>query len=391
MSSCEVFAPQASPCGAFGTCVESINSSIMTSAYCLCEDGYTTFGDFSIKITNPCDINLIAIKALWAVTLAATASSYVMSFWGILSRKQSGKLQWRAWRLWSVPYLVIIQSSFIVALAVGKFIDPVNWIVGRSLPMTVIHGLAALTAVTFLVIGLAGVSRTAYSDNVRGLSLTERLEMRLRVRRLETAIAVFWLISGACAFVPCAILNNPDNVFWSAGVHGSGFAVEMIILGVMVAPQQLALVRGKVAESLLNHPSKQPTSEDFKMRRVLVKLQVGRRLAGVGFTVTALSIALMSLWPYLVIKTAYALPVFYVVTQLAACALIWVTTTTNALQLKRPSLFSKRLSQAMTSATARRSADRKTSSAGPTTPYPGDRRTLDAALLPLAAPVSLDV
>lgn len=370
--SCSIFPPQAVPCGDYGTC--QLHPSEGTW-FCNCISGYSSIGDFSVFVTNPCDINLTAIRVLWGFTLLSVLLAYAVSAWGLMSRRAAGILKWKAWRLWIVPYLVIVGSSFLLVMSLGKIIDPALWNVGTHTPMTLLHGFCATVTATFLVIGLNGITRTAYQDTLRGKSSADRLEMKLKMRRIETGMALFWIFACVCAFLPVASLINANDVWWSTLVHGCGFAVELLVLGTVVAPVNLKQVIDKVQESISNNRSNQ-SNPNAKMLRVLAKLRAGRRMASIGSTVMSICIVIFVAWPFLVVKASYVLPLIFIVVECSGVALIWVTTTTNALNLgRKPSLALKRLSVALSSAgtAARKSLEKRQ----------GDRRvSMEQALLP---------
>lgn len=353
MNNCSIFLPLTLACGQYGNCSSTLNQ--LNQPFCVCLPGYSSIGDFSVFPSNPCDINITAVRALWIISLLGIAFAYSFSFWGIITRRVANLFQWKSWRLWIVPYLIITQTTLLLVIAIGKIIDPIGWSLGNSTAMTVIHGFCTLVSATFLVIGLAGVSRTAYTGNIRTQSSNERLIIKNRLRRLETVITCFWFLAAVSAFAPCSSLYNPENVWWSTAIHGCGFAIEMVVLGSFVAPRQLSVVIERLEDSV--KASINSSKSNSKVKKVLLKFQLTKKISLVFFSTSAIVILVFTLWPFLVIKTSYGLPIFYLLAEIAAGLLVWVTTTTSNVAFRKPSQAMKRLSQAITS--ARKSVEKR--------------------------------
>lgn len=331
------------PCGEHGVCD-------MTTGFCVCEAGYSNIGDFSVFRSNPCELHAAAIQTLWGLTLIGVGFSFMLSIWGLLSRKMAGLFQWASWRLWIAPILIIIQSTILLVMTIGKFIDPVSWSLGVSAAFTVLHGFCTLLVATYLMIGLAGVSYTFYVGSSVGRSKDERQEGLFKMRAIEISVTGGWMVAGFSAFAPCAVLSFPkNNLVWAVAVHGVGFALAMMILGGIVAPRQLNHIIKQLDESIsLNQESQSRPNE--KLKRVKKKFQITRLSTLITFPLSSAAVLIFTLWPFMTLKSSYGLPVAYLLTQVMAGVLVWVTTTTDSLDLRRQSLAGlRRLSQALTS------------------------------------------
>jgi hypothetical protein len=209
--------------------------------------------------------------------------------------------------------------------------------------MTILHGFCILSALIFLLIGLAGISRTAYLDAMRTMSAEGRMVLKMKMRRTESAIALFSLSTGICGFIPCVLLSHPEYYWWAAAVQACGAGVAILILGAIVAPREFTSILKRVEESVNVNKNNRSTANE-KLLRVMRKVRLGKRMTFYGSTFTFLVLCLWGLWPFLIIKIAYILPILYCLACSAAISLIWMTTTTNSIVFKRPSMSLNRVS-----------------------------------------------
>lgn len=349
---CTVFTPQTKPCGQFGTCYEAVDNS----TFCVCREGYTQFGDFSPLADLPCDLNLAAVRGVWAVPAVFCFASLCLSVWAIIARLSTGTLQLRAWRVWSVPYFVFVYSILALGMCIGKFVDPEKWAIGISAGATVLHGFLILILVTGLIVGLAGIARTAYADSIRTLSAEDRVKMELKMKVIEVCIVFFWFMTILCSFIPCAMLTNSRSYRWAYGVQAIGMGFGILILGVIVAPMELGVLLERVQQSISANKDKQSFSAaNSKMARIAWKLRIGKPMTLVVSSITTLFFFGFGGWPFMIPKASYTLPLMYSIGASAGTGLIWVTTTTSAIGARRPSQALKRLSQVLTN--GRKSTD----------------------------------
>lgn len=329
-AACNLFPPQTKECGEFGACVNA------SRFICVCAPGYTQFGDFSLDAANPCDINLQAVQALWGLVIFQLAVATVAGLWGVLVRRKAKLMQWRAWRLWAVPYLVIVHAGFLLGVAVTKITAPAHeFNLGGSLAMTLLHGVCVMLSGTCVGLAVAGISHLTGEANIRSNSN----ESEHRILRLDRLMYSSWAVSVVFALIPLISINGRSDLVWiGAGLHGGWFSFLFLCWSRFAAPQALDLLIAQVSDSAKNALVKRSSLGAKKIDRFLLKLQWAKAFFAWALPLFSLGVLVVSCWPFLLSKTAYFLPLMWIGLEVVLVGVVWVTTTTSNSHLKRASM-----------------------------------------------------
>lgn len=314
--------PNEKPCGAYGECVGNV---------CVCQEGFSSFGDFSLLPDNPCDINVTAIIVLWAGVVVVAILNLGAAFWGFASRGM--KLPIHAWRGWSMSLLSFVQSALLFGIAIPKIILPTEFIVGKSLICTLVHGSFITASAAHLFIAFGGYVRANELSQLARLGPDLKRKYQQKIKVYYTILVVLFIFSIPIAFMPVVLVYRPDLLQVVAAVHGLPLCCLFISLGAYLAPKLLGSMLKVLSVSL-----DADTDKKVQLRRIAFKLRVIRIVAILSFPVVSAMIVVVMFWPYLTIKVGYLLPFFFGLGTIATVLAIWgaITTATNA--IRRPSL-----------------------------------------------------
>lgn len=209
MSDCPSFYPMQSPCSGHGDCV---------SGLCICHPGWKDTGDYSIVPGRDCDISIDAIRSLAIVSV----------FVGFVSLLVIGRYLYRRvviyvktifyeeYRIPDLlfPFLLFLGVAILTIIALAKAIDPVRFIVGESLFITVLFCIDCWLGWYGEIIFLRKHFKLMLGfQNIGIMTVESKTRMTELVEAFRVHVTYFYYITVSVSCIPLIGLGYPKNQY----------------------------------------------------------------------------------------------------------------------------------------------------------------------------------
>jgi hypothetical protein len=216
MSDCPIDWPLTVPCSGHGKCVEAV---------CVCDEGWTGNGDFTISPDLDCDINTAVISVMSVILLISTlvCGTYSIYMGHLHIRSRSLK---EAWHLKSFR-LAMLSLSCNIGLFFTSIIKlTTSSVFGNDPGLTIIWWLCSIT---FLV--LATYVPIGWEDiiDLPGSVDTNRGPLQLLAQKLKQCLCFSFILGFVAMSLPLLMLFSKEQGFLVA--YRSILGLWMMVLG----------------------------------------------------------------------------------------------------------------------------------------------------------------
>jgi hypothetical protein len=315
-SACKAqFVPLEYDCG-YGICNE-------TTSACVCESGYSNFGDFSLNPSGSCDLYTEAIVGEWIACAIITIVSLVFSITVIIRRKKAGILfDRKAWRVGIIPFCQLLNCILSAIMVVLKCIDPSSFAVGHSIATVLLtSGFISVISCSLLT-GLIILMKTSMALLPTHSEQLFRLQKNFKsLKHISAFLAGIGLV---LIWSPILMLINSSLAYVSANILGIGLGSMMLLIGCFIGSLFISRLITGIEDTIESaQPDRHQTESYLQLKRVLKKLKVTRFFEVFGFFFATIILEVFCFTPYLMRKASYLMPLAFIAGLLAVDILIW--------------------------------------------------------------------
>jgi hypothetical protein len=320
---CPLLWPLTTPCSGHGTCltITTINSSSSSSLNvgdCECFEGYISLGDFATQPGADCDLNILAIRVLYGITILPSLISLILSVRYLMLKREamnessSKKLKWSD-LINSIPVLAIIANICLIGMASIKIYNP-ELGVGTSLVVTILFSIM-FQAFWIIQLGYLYLSlqMTAIQARIKSAAFQTRLELQLE--RLQKFLIFVFIVSFIWGLAPLIMLFVPSSVNIVGPIHYIGGSFNIAVLSFMALPRTLFPIRNDIREAIKDDGLAESSARAAARERMEIierKLTFLFRLIQRNAVPQTIVACVFALWPYLLRKASYQLPVTWI-------------------------------------------------------------------------------
>lgn len=295
---CSILYPQTIPCSGHGNCN-------ILSSMCVCEDGWSSFGDFAVDKGVDCDQNINVIQILNCITIAIVVIFVVFIIRVLYLRiliKPSIK---DPPVLCSIMFLLtgLMELSYDIM----KIVNPTDNIIGKSPAVSFFAGSKFLFFTYGFIIFIV-ILGNFFKGYAKSMSAEVKAKVEGVINFQERIFPPIIFIVTASSFMPLIGISFPESAAGFSSVFFTGFSVVwlcmvLIILSlVSVMKTELKLAIFKSDET----SAKTSISPLTKIYHRLVIIDVMFKISSPFIICLFFSIGF---WPYLRRKYSYFLPV----------------------------------------------------------------------------------
>ena len=300
-----------------------------TIGKCICDPGYTNFGDFSLNHAGSCDLFNTAIVGEWIAVLVIVAISFCFAAWALVVRYRLKILfDRRTWRIGIIPFLQLINCSLATPLAILKIMNS-TYAIGGSITPTLLSLFLVQCVVFSLYSGYMLFLKISVS--LLPISSEQRYVLREHSHSLARFTVAIMILASIMSWSPFLMLINPDYTQISAYLIGIGLGTLMLVVGSGTAVLFLTRLIVSVRETLKNvlAMQEQHSARTDQLESLLLRLRVARGFMLVGFPGVTIILELFCFFPYLTKKASYIYPLAFIAGLLAVDILLWTVTNSG--------------------------------------------------------------
>jgi len=227
-TSCPLFWPGSTPCSGNGECVDGL---------CICDPGYTSRGDFISPLGLDCDINIVAVRVLWAMMGISYAITLVRLSWKAFGaakrlRQRSSGEQFKSGLIQLVREMrpVVIMSCLFISSSLQKVTSPTR-VLAVDPVFTFTHSFAMAVFWDLMIVNATRTfSRLFHLIQNNVTSTAERLIGSLEDVTKVANIVSRILVVGACLSPIAASLDHSGTYYRAfLRLHYGGVLVGILV------------------------------------------------------------------------------------------------------------------------------------------------------------------
>lgn len=279
-------------CSGHGECI---------SESCVCYEGWISVSDFAVVPGEDCDINILTIKIMLytSIVLASISIAYTCRY---LYLCHIARMTIRDLNV-LFPVLFLIHNAYDVIYAIGKVINPMKYVVGKSIWLSILFSLSMwagfgglcmyLLKCAYLLNKLAKVMSSEAQQIVNGIIFTFiiRIEYYLVIIGMFLSLASFGLLVSKSKYIAFGM-----SIFIGAGVSA---AVLSYLFNITVA-----LLLEQLKSSMSSSSSETSSNKIDNVYSTLVHV---KNLVNIFALTFAITLILFGAWPFLLRKVVYVM------------------------------------------------------------------------------------
>jgi hypothetical protein len=285
---------QTIPCNSHGHCISNITGE------CICDDGWTTFGDFrSSEFKELCTSHVQVITGMYSI---AAISNMLVAMYAIIflyNRFQDTTARWADTKILGALNLIASSSFIILSIRRATSIDST---IGNDFTATFFYSLGISTfwqslAMNVLIFFKVHASVIKFHRNEHSRDIMKRLKIQLGIIAVSITVLTF-----VCPFVMYAGSKQQVQFYISQLIVTATSVVEIVFIGSIAVPY-VANAMDKVLSEVLtsgaagnnNGPS---TEVKEQMQTVRDKIRAFKRRTFMNGVINATLLPLISFWPF---------------------------------------------------------------------------------------------
>jgi hypothetical protein len=307
---------------------------------CVCDDGWSNIGDQALISGTSCNINIVGIQILWGLLLVMSLiPSLLTAIWGIKTRiqyKRDGISLYnnirKTWRLYSIPIGLLLYSICMIIIALGKIIDPTQWIIGLHPAPTVLFFFGLAFSDMGVQMGSLATIEFAVTQVITIPSLTheKRQALKTHLQRAKLLLMIYTFSIISVNIISIGVLWSPEHVHIFTGIWGGVLVIGLLINTTFIQGPIFSRILNNV-ESTLSELAKNTTGDHHNLEP-LQALQV--KFTQLVWVVKVLPIhgiiiLICCTWPLLISLFSYTYPILIFATGPSVGTFVQSTTTTT--------------------------------------------------------------
>lgn len=301
MPGCNLLFPNKIPCSSHGVCDEFISS-------CICNRGWSSFGDYALTPGFDCDQNINTIRALWLILLTISAVQLVY-----YTRVLTGMFFLYRCKWWSEPVVRFTLCLYLsccgwLFLSILKASDPEHNRAGNTFSVTFLIGCNTMFP-SYAFIFFTDHMLLFFSNYFRSMAPQLQNTVMSANNCLKKFRHIYFTAITCACFVP--LLSFPFPKMMNAFVSTYFTSISVLwCFSFFFCQWYMRLVRAELHEVIETAKSTQLQPNTDKLKHIHAKISATMVVNySVGYSL-CLILLIFAAWPELQRMCSYFFPVF---------------------------------------------------------------------------------